>query len=280
MPEASPSMNQTALPSDVSHEGPSASDISHQASKDPGFALFLDFDGTLVELAETPEAIIVPPTLGETLVKLRTLLDGALAIVTGCSIAVIDRFLNPNLFDIAGIHGAEWRLGEHVEQVHADSDFKLREAVVQLRERLARHPDLLIEDKGGSLALHWRTAPSLAGLAISVMKDAAKSVGSGYRLQHGKSVAELLPVSVSKDRAIERFLSLPPYAGRHPIFMGDDLTDESGFQAINAHRGMSVRVGSGPTLARQRLATPVQVRRLLDSWALNGRIHLNQDFAE
>lgn len=276
-------MNQTTLSSDVSlQDGPSASDVDtlDPAAKTSNVALFLDFDGTLVELAETPEAIVVPPTLGSTLVRLREMLDGALAIVTGRSIAVIDRFLDPNLFDVAGIHGAEWRIGAHVEQINVEGDFKLKEAIVEVRERLARHPELLIEDKGGSLALHWRTAPTLAGLAISVIKETARRVGSGYRLQHGKSVAELLPVGVSKDRAIERFLSLPPYAGRYPIFMGDDLTDESGFQAINAHRGLSVRVGTGPTLARQRLATPVQVRRLLDSWALNGHINLNQDFPE
>lgn len=233
---------------------------------DAGSALFLDFDGTLVDIAARPDAVQVEPGLPALIIDLRQRLGGALAIVSGRPIAVLDAFLAPASFDAAGLHGAEQRIGA-VVQVDAGSDpARLRPVAAELRLFASRHSGVILEDKGRSLALHWRLAPRAAGPAADVMMQAARDLGGDYRLQEGKDVLELLPRFATKGAAIERFLIDETYAGRRPVFIGDDATDELGFAVVEQAQGLAIRIGDGPTLARHRLANPTLLRQLLAEW--------------
>ncbi|GJD52358.1 Trehalose-6-phosphate phosphatase [Methylobacterium crusticola] len=235
---------------------------------DTAFALFLDFDGTLVDIAPRPDAVRVPPALPPALTRLRARLGGALAVITGRPIAVIDGFLAPERFDVGGLHGVEQRLGDRVVGCEPGAHPALRAGVGVLRQAVAGLDAVLIEDKGCSVAVHWRlAAPADAVRARDEIERVAAGLGSAYRLQHGKAVAEILPADATKGHAIRSFLQAPPYAGRRALFFGDDLTDEKAFAAVNRDGGVSVRVGAGDTIAHHRLDAPDDVRRVLLAWA-------------
>jgi trehalose 6-phosphate phosphatase len=136
----------------------------------------------------------------------------------------------------------------------------------------AAHPGVLIEDKGCSVAVHWRTAPDKADFARAQAQASAAALGDAYRIQYGKAVAEILPAASGKGRVIEAFLRELPYRGRMPVFIGDDLTDEPGFAAVNAAGGMSIRVGAGESAAMKSLDSPAQLRERLFRWAETGEI--------
>jgi trehalose 6-phosphate phosphatase len=254
------------------HSGPGS---SAPEGNEADWALFLDFDGTLVEIADRPDAVMVPPDLGRTLLSLQDRLGGAMALVTGRSITVIDGFLAPDRFDVAGLHGAEYRLAGGLFPCRPDDHPDLRQAIEQLEERFAAEPGVLIEDKGCSVALHWRLAPEAGDLASETIQELAEALGSGYRLQLGKAVAEVLPARATKGGIIRHFLTQAPYRGRRPIFIGDDLTDEQAFEAVDTLGGISIRVGAGPTRARYRIEAPAVLRSHLMRWAGLPRI----DFA-
>ena len=241
-----------------------------------GWALFLDFDGTLVEIAERPEAVVVEPGLTDTLAALRHRLGGALAIVSGRAIATLDGFLAPFRFDAAGLHGVEQRIGGQLFPCRPEAHPALRQAIEELPSRLPGHPGILIEDKGCSVGVHWRLAPELDSEVIEVMEELATALGSDYRLQAGKAVAEILPAHAAKGPAIARFLAQEPFRGRRAVFVGDDLTDEQGFITVNDLGGVTVRVGGGLTGAQRRVETPLALRRRLSEWAARGRIDVER----
>jgi trehalose 6-phosphate phosphatase len=245
------------------------------------WALFLDFDGTLVDIADRPDAIIVDPRLPDALGRLRTRLDGALAVVTGRPIAVIDHYLSPQRLDVAGLHGLEHRLGGLLTPCRVEEHPRLRQAVERLRRDWVGVPGILIEDKGCSVALHWRLAAAdVAAAAAEAAEAAAAALGSDYRLQRGKAVAEILPASAAKGPVIARFLEDAPYRGRRPLFIGDDLTDEHGFATVNARGGFSVKVGrEGATVALGRVASPVALRERIIAWADGAAVAPETDFA-
>ena len=236
------------------------------------WALFLDFDGTLVDIAATPDGVVVESDLPAVLARLRSYLGGALALVSGREIAVLDGFLAPERFDAAGLHGVERRVAGRLFPCVPENHPGLRRAIAGLQDLAAGREGLIVEDKGCSVALHWRLAPDHAELALAAVQDLAAALGPDYRLQHGKAVAEILPASAGKGPAIELYLQQEPFRGRRPIFIGDDLTDEHGFAAVNARGGVSVRIGDGESIAQQRLARPGDLRRLLRDWASAGRI--------
>jgi trehalose 6-phosphate phosphatase len=236
-------------------------------------ALFLDFDGTLAEIAPRPDAVLVEPGLVETLERLRARLDGALAIVTGRPVSVIDGFLAPSRLDAAGLHGVERRVGGTLAGGRAEDHPDLRRQVARLQAEAATLAQVLIEDKGASVAVHWRLAnPDDAARAEALVKAAADALGGEYRLQLGKAVGEIVPAQATKAHAIRAFMEQPPYAGRVPVFFGDDRTDEIAFASVNEDGGVAVRVGDGETVARRRLADPAAVRALLRDWAEQGTI--------
>ena len=232
-------------------------------------ALFLDFDGTLVDIADRPDAVRVEPGLTETLMRLHERLGGALAVVSGRAIGTIDGFLKLPV-DVAGLHGLEHRLRGDIFPCRPDEHPAMRAGMVRIEERFADTPGVLIEDKGCSFAVHWRLAPDRADECLDAVRALAAALGPAYRIQHGKAVAELLPARAGKGGVILRFMESAPYAGRRAIFIGDDDTDEHGFTAVNAIGGATVRVGPGGTCAQYRVATPPDLRRVLARWAAEG----------
>ena len=237
------------------------------AIPESGFALFLDFDGTLVDIAETPDAVVVDHTLPGLLGRLRDRLGGAVAIVTGRPIRDIDRFLPGVMLDACGMHGLERRV---VGRVSMPELPYLAGEIEGLRRRLAPLEGVLVEDKGIGVAAHWRMRPDAEGEARAAIDDLARQLGPGYRVQDGKAVREIVPVAASKGEGIRALMRVPPYAGRRPIFIGDDRTDEHGFDAVAADGGVGVKIGPGGTGATFRMGSPDELRRVLQDWAATG----------
>lgn len=223
-------------------------------------ALFLDFDGTLVDLAERPEQVVAPASLIDTLRRLEAALGGALAVVSGRPIAQLDHFLAPLSLPAAGVHGAERRGGDGALQFAELASLDLVERAAEAL--VAAHPALLLERKRGSLALHYRAAPELEHECRAAM-SAAVAASPQLVLLPGKMVFEAKPATIGKGFAIAQLLREPPFAGRTPVFIGDDVTDEAGFEAVQATGGFGIKVGAGETCARWRLDDPDTVRGLL-----------------
>jgi trehalose 6-phosphate phosphatase len=232
-------------------------------------ALFLDFDGTLADLATQPEAVRLPAGMVPALARLSAQLGGALAIVSGRTLADLDLFLAPLRLPAAAEHGAQRRGagGDAISLAAPDLQGVARRAT----ELMVRHPGLRVEIKSAAVALHYRHAPELETLCLQVMQDAAGSTPD-VELLRGKYVFEVKPAGVSKGTAIEAFMAEAPFAGRIPFFAGDDTTDESGFSAVQFMGGDGIKVGEGATLARFRCASPAALRQWLSD-ALSPAAH-------
>jgi trehalose 6-phosphate phosphatase len=218
-------------------------------------ALFLDFDGTLVELAPQPDAVRPAPGLVPLLASLSRLLGGGLAIVTGRRVAVIDHFLAPLRLPVAGLHGFEVRIDGELAPSLACGD-ELAVARRRLGALAGVWRGLRLEDKGLTLALHYREAPEAEPVVKALLASVRDDSDGALSLINGNMVAELLPTGRDKGTAIRDLLELPSFAGGRPIFLGDDVTDEAGFRVVNALGGVSARVGppTRPTEARTALA--------------------------
>lgn len=225
------------------------------------WAVFLDIDGCLLDLAPTPDEIYVPPELPGAIEKLRMKLGGALALVTGRGLAYADALFDPFPFPIAGLHGAEMR-GPDGKMIHAHAPPAFAELKAALAEEAKTMPGVLIEDKGAAVAAHYRLAPHYELTLGERMRAFAEAAGPDWALQLGKMVYEIRPARASKGDAVERFLSEQPFNGRLPLALGDDLTDESMFAVANARGGLTFRVG-GPdakTCAIGTVPSPGHVR--------------------
>jgi trehalose 6-phosphate phosphatase len=221
-------------------------------------ALFLDFDGTLVELAETPGAIHVPPALGPLLERLRRRLRGRLAIVSGRSLADLERHLPATGIAFSGSHGLELRLADGTA-LPLSAPIGLDDVRGRVEAFAAGTPGLIVEGKPAGIALHYRLAPGEGARADAFMAALAKE--KGFDLQRGAMVAELRPAGATKGDALKAFMTEPEFAGARPWFVGDDLTDEHGFAAAAALGGAGVLAGPmRETAARFRLASVGAVR--------------------
>lgn len=230
-------------------------------------ALFLDFDGTLVGLAPTPEAIEIPPALVSLLSDLSDQLGGALAVVSGRQIDAIDRFLAPLRLPAAGEHGVQRRDAKGHTQEQRAPDLV---PILEVANELARvHEGLLVERKHAAIALHYRLAPQLEAVCRDAMSRAIAN-DPQFELMHGKFVFEVKPAGINKGIAIDAFMTEAPFAGRIPVFLGDDTTDESGFAVVQPRGGIAVKVGSGPSLALHRLESP----RAVYEWLVQARDQL------
>jgi trehalose 6-phosphate phosphatase len=219
-----------------------------------GWALFLDVDGTLLEHADHPQEVHVEARLCVLLSDLLSSCGGAVALISGRSVADLDRLFAPLRFPAAGQHGAERRSADGSMHRHMTPTDRLHKAAASLARLSAVHSGLVVENKGISLALHYRRAPALAALAEREMRAVAASLGEAFELQAGKFVYEVKAGGKDKGSAIAEFMAEPPFAGRTPVFVGDDLTDEHGFALINRSNGHSIKVGNGVSAARWRLA--------------------------
>ncbi|GGK28195.1 trehalose-phosphatase [Salinarimonas ramus] len=240
----------------------------------PNHALFLDFDGTLVEIVDRPDAVAVGAGVPQTLERLSQALGGALAIVSGRPIAFLDGKLAPFHGDAAGLHGVERRLAGVLHPCRPEEHPALRRGIAELHEALDPIENVIIEDKGCSVAVHWRMAPAEEARAKGLLEDLAARLGAEYRIQHGKMVAEILPALSGKGRIIAHFMESAPYAGRRPVFIGDDLTDENGFETVNRLGGVAVRIGDGDTCASHRLPDVPALYATLERWANAGGVDL------
>jgi trehalose 6-phosphate phosphatase len=228
----------------------------------PSCALVLDFDGSLVDLAPQPEDVIVPSGLVGTLGVVAGYLGGAVAVISGRPIEQIDAFLHPLRLPAAGVHGTERRDASGIVTLLKTHPMdEVEHAALTLA---ARHPGLRVENKRGSIALHYRQAPELEAACIDAMKAAVEQ-SPGLTLLCGKMVVEAKPGGASKGHAIECFMQAPPFAGRTPVFVGDDITDEVGFSTVQRLGGMGVKVGEGNSVAWQRLESPAALRYQLQA---------------
>ena len=210
------------------------------------WALFLDFDGSIVDIAPTPDAVVVPETLPSLLAALREALGGAVAIVTGRPIAQIDGFLGDAVPAVAGLHGLERRTADGATVPPPPPHAGLPGIRARLERFAAARQGVLVEDKGHSLALHYRLAPSLKNACLDALTTALGGDPSGWQVVEGKMVFEARPRGFTKGTAMEAFMGEAPFRGRTPVFCGDDITDEDGFAVVDAQGGVTVRVGEDP----------------------------------
>lgn len=229
------------------------------------WAWFIDLDGTLLELAGSPDGVSADADLRGLIGWLATVSGGALAIITGRPITDVDRLFPGLTLPVAGQHGVERRDVHGVVQQHALCASVLDPARRSLEAVVARHPALLLEDKGLSLALHYRRAPRLAAFAHRMMRTQRDRLGDDFCIQGGKRVVELKPAGLDKGIAISEFMAEAPFAGRRPVFIGDDRTDEYGFDVINRLGGVAVKVGPGATQAVYALPDVRSVRGWISS---------------
>jgi len=228
-------------------------------------ALFLDFDGTLVDIAARPDRVVVARGLPATLEALVGRLGGAVAIVTGRWLADVDGLLAPAELAGAGLHGAELRDGRH-GHVQVRVVGGIGEIARALRERFGADPRVLVEDKGAAVALHYRLAPERAAECTQALRAAAAN-WPGLEIVSGKMVIEARGHGSNKGSALRRLAAERPFRGRVPVFVGDDVTDEDGFAAAAALGGYGVKVGDGPTCARHRCAGVADVHAWLTASA-------------
>ena len=224
-------------------------------------ALFLDFDGTLAPIAPRPQDVRVPSWVVPTLMRLERSLQGALAVVSGRPLAQIDTFLKPLRLPAAGVHGVERRLTNGRVRVHAGQPPD--SALAAARALVERHHELLLETKPGALALHYRAAPELGELCRQTLLDALPPDAVDWIVAPGHCVFEVKARHISKALVLQAFLTEPAFAGRLPVYIGDDATDEDGIAEAQASGGFGIKVGDGATAARHRLADPAAVGQWL-----------------
>jgi trehalose 6-phosphate phosphatase len=237
---------------------------------DEALALFLDVDGTLLEIAATPDRVHVPASLRNTLQLAYEREQGALALLSGRSLDELDVLFSPCGFPAAGKHGLEIRLSSGAV-IRPDIDPALLDPARRWLGILQRdNRGLLLEDKGMALAMHYRLAPGLAREVEVVMNEMAVELGDGFVVRSGKCVYELMPRGFDERSAIQLLMREPKFAGRIPVFVGDDPTDEVGFHAVNEMGGHSIRVGKlEETAAKYRFSSVATVVAWLRDRNLN-----------
>jgi trehalose 6-phosphate phosphatase len=225
-------------------------------------ALFLDFDGTLIDIAPAPDLVHVPAALGPLLARLFAGLDGAVAVISGRPIADLDRFLDPLRLPAAGVHGAQLRASGDAEVLLTVG--RMDPTVVAAVDRLGGlHPGVVVEPKVHSIAVHYRQAaavePQIAAALTRIVADSPDH----FILCPGRCVIEVVPRHVSKGAALEAFLALPPFKGRRPIMVGDDIPDESALLAAARHGGSGLRVAGEHFGGQADFKGPHEVRAWL-----------------
>ncbi len=225
--------------------------------------LFLDIDGTLVEFAEDPGSIRLSDELIADLGRLSERLRGALALVSGRPIVQVDALFAPLQLPVAGLHGFERRdAGGRVYRRVLGTRLDLARSA--LRHAAGSLPGLLLEDKGFALAMHFRGARQHAGEVSRLIDSILPTLEPDFERLDGDCVVEIKPATHNKGSAVMGFMSEPPFAGRVPVFVGDDVTDADAFVAVRRLGGASIAVGER-VLGQHRVADPAAVRRWIHS---------------
>ena len=207
------------------------------------WCLFLDVDGTLIELSDSPLHTYTDPGLKTLLGNVAERLGGAVALVSGRSIEYLDALFAPLRLPAAGLHGVERRKASGVMHGASFVDAQLDRARTALAALVSAHPGTLLEDKGRTIAVHFRMAPNAEAAVLEAVRACAAQLGSNYHVQGGNMMSEIKPRGFSKASAIKAFMREPPFSGRKPVFVGDDLTDQDGFKTVEDQGGISVGVG-------------------------------------
>ncbi len=247
---------------------------SGSGERDEGgrLALFLDVDGTLLDLAERPHAVTVPPGLVASLAAAQIRIGGALALISGRPVAELDRLFAPLRLRAAGVHGAEFRVDPDGEPARAPGAAPLPDALCAAVESLvADLPGTFAENKRYSVAVHYRGAPALADeLRARLARLLEASRQPGVSMLDAHCAIEVKTERFDKGRAVAQFLSNSPFSGRAPVFIGDDDTDEAGIAEAEARGGRGYSVGRLRPGARAAFASPNAVRRFLAAFAAGG----------
>ncbi|NWG26756.1 MAG: trehalose-phosphatase [Pseudorhodoplanes sp.] len=237
-------------------------------------AVFLDVDGTLLDFAARPDEVIVPKSLQQTLERLARKLDGAVAFISGRPLADIDRIFAPLRFPAVGGHGAEIRVPESDGLNHHGSvpfDRTLKKQFYDLTQLGA---GIVIEDKGYSIAVHYRLAPDLGSLVAAAITDIwAKSGKRSFEILPGKFVLEVKPRGFDKGTGLREMMGYAPFAGRRPIFIGDDTTDRAAFAVLPDYDGIGFSVGGIVPGASYNFDGPKDVRLWLERMSKGARPH-------
>jgi trehalose 6-phosphate phosphatase len=231
----------------------------------PEWAYFFDLDGTLIDFAATPAAVRVGAHVRALLEQLHRATGGAVALMSGRAITEIDRLFPHATLPAAGQHGLERRAASGRLTRHAVPTRRFERVRLRMATALAGKPGLLLENKGLSLALHYRRAPRLGGYAHRLARSLLPVVGRRFCIQRGKYVVEMRPAGKNKGVGVLAFMKEDPFRGRIPVFVGDDATDEYGFATVNKLDGHSIKVGPGRTAARWRLRNVKAVEQWLRS---------------
>ncbi|MFH7766232.1 trehalose-phosphatase [Acinetobacter sp. BSP-28] len=220
-------------------------------SSDKKYCLFLDIDGTISEFHPDPSQSFIPFTTLNTLQQL-SLFNVSVIFLTGRSVRAASQLLFPLKMPIAGTHGLEIKIDDNTQLNTATDDINFSLLQQDIQKRCHPYPQLLIENKTYSVAIHYRQCPELADIAKHIAEEVL-STYAGLTINEGKCVFELLPKQADKGQAIQTILEYLNFDEVLPLFIGDDKTDESGFKVINHLKGISIKVGSEPTHAHYRL---------------------------
>ncbi|WP_291370215.1 MULTISPECIES: trehalose-phosphatase [unclassified Acinetobacter] len=229
---------------------------------DKQYCLFLDIDGTLSEFHPDPAQSFIPQT---TLKTLQQLSDSNVSVIflTGRSVEIASKLLFPLDLPIAGTHGLEIKMDEHTQFNISSDEINFSLLQQDIQKRCEPYPQVLIENKSYSVALHYRQCPELAEIAKTIAEEVLDSY-PGFKINEGKYVFELVPKQADKGQAIQTILDYLNFNHVLPLFIGDDITDESGFKTINQYQGISIKVGSEPTHAHYRLKNVADVADFLN----------------
>src|SRR5690625_1423184 len=247
---------------------PAATPLPEPPPPADDWALFLDVDGCLLEIAPHPDEVRVPPGLVPALERLEERLGGAVALVSGRPLATLDRLFAPLVMAAAGQHGLERRNAVKRLLPLPALPRCFAEVEASLERFTEHHPGTLLEKKSRGLALHFRGAPACGEEAQRLAIALAEQCVPPLIAVPGKAVIELRTPGADKGKAIADFMKESPFAGRLPVFLGDDVTDEDGFAVVNALGGHSILVGRRPTRARWALTDVAAVHHWLSAAAV------------
>ena len=243
--------------------------LASLASRDQ-LCLFLDVDGTLLDIAPSPQSVYVDDRLRDLLLRVRVALGGAVALVSGRALATVDDLFALYTWPAAGLHGGERRDASGQMHVRAADTARLEPVRAALRRLVDETPGAVLEDKELALAVHYRSAPEFEWKLRRIVRQCAAQLAPEYHVFDGKCVVEIKPVAASKGHAIRAFLQEPPFIGRVPVFFGDDVTDVDGFACVEEAGGVSIAVGDNLP-AMLHLASPREVHALLGLFAVDTR---------